>query len=500
MAPAARAAADGPAPPKGMILVDADTGAVLDGLNAHQPELPASLTKIITALTAVEHLPEGSDVPVSARAEGQQAESMNMKAGQVWKLEDVLGALLVSSANDAAMALAERVAGSAEAFQSDLAATATRLGMADHPILRDPAGLDDGTSVDGGNRLSARDLAIAARALLAEPRLAPIVATKVYRFTGPDGVGHRLGNHNRLLSLYNGAIGMKTGYTKKAMHGLVAAATRDGRTMISVILGASGDTYGPSASLLDRGFATPLSAERDLDHLPQVAKPGPPDAPAHVAAPAAASRKAARSNGAATVHVIPAATATAAPATRGHASPFGVLFKFLLFSVFVVIVLRTRVLVRAARRRDPDWPHLKMPALKLPDVKIPSDKMPSVTVPKFKMPSIKMPNINLPRVQLPRRQLPKVRVPRPRMPVLDLRVPAEQVKRATSVVGLPVKRSMAAPQHAKKRTRKPQPAHRRPAPAHRRVKQDYEPTPAETIDPKLAQRFEILARTGQVVR
>lgn len=480
---------------RGTILVDADTGAVLDGLNAREPQLPASLTKIVTALTAVEHLPAGSEVPVSARAEGQQAESMNMKAGQVWKLEDVLAALLVSSANDAAMALAERVGGTAEGFQSDLAATAARLGMADHPVLRDPAGLDDSTSVDGGNKLSARDLAIAARALLAEPRLAPIVATKVYRFTGPDGVGHRLGNHNHLLSLYNGAIGMKTGYTKRAMHGLVAAATRDGRTMISVVLGSTGDTYGMSASLLDRGFATPLSAERGLDHLPQVVTPAPPDAPAHVAAPTAhattKSKTKPKSSGA-SVQVIPAAAATAAPASHGHANPLGVLLKFALFSMLVVAVLRTRVLVRAARRRDPDWPHLKMPNVKLPNVKMPN----------VKMPSIKLPDMKMPKVQLPSVKMPKVRVPRPRIPTIDLRAPAEQVKRATTAAAsaLPTKRAMAAPQHAKPRNRRPQPAHRRPAPAHRRAKQPYEPTPTETIDPKLAQRFEILARTGQVVK
>src|SRR5205085_11628192 len=109
--------------------------------------------------------------------------------------------------------------------------------------VNDPAGLDDNFSVRGGNMISARDLAIAARALLANNRLAPIVAQHVTTFTGPDGVAHRLTNHNKMLTLYPGTIGMKTGYTRKSGRGLVAAATRNGRTQIALLLNV-GDTYG----------------------------------------------------------------------------------------------------------------------------------------------------------------------------------------------------------------------------------------------------------------
>ena len=214
-----------PLTPKASILVDADTGAILDGTNIHTPLPPASLSKIFTALAAVAALEPNSDVPVSARTAGMPAHNMNMKEGQVWVLEDVLGALLVSSANDAGMALAERVSGTAEAFGDALDRLAARLRLADSPELHDPSGLDDEFSVGGGNKVSARDLAIAARAVLAEPRLAPIVASPVYSFTGGDGIAHRLGNHNRLLRTYPGAVGMKTGYTKRSLHSLVAAAT-----------------------------------------------------------------------------------------------------------------------------------------------------------------------------------------------------------------------------------------------------------------------------------
>jgi D-alanyl-D-alanine carboxypeptidase (penicillin-binding protein 5/6) len=489
VAPAARAQTT--LAPKASILVDADTGAVIDGLNVHEALRPASLTKIVTALTAVAALPPETSVPVSARTAGMPAHNLNMKEGQVWKLEDVLGALLVSSANDAGMALAERVSGSGEAFGSALNATAGRLGMADDPVLQDPSGLDDEFSIGGGNRISARDLAIAARALLAEPRLAPIVATKVYSFTGPDGVAHRLGNHNRLLKLYGGAIGMKTGYTKHALHGLVAAATRNGRTMISVILGAPGDTYGPSAALLDHGFATPLSAERGLDHLPLV-----PDTPTPVAAPAGGGQK----GGTAALAASDPAAAVANTAKRG--SPLGTLVKFVLFTFLVVLILRTRVHVRRLRRVDPGWPHLRLPNLSLPHFSLPKISMPTISMPKISMSKISVPRVRVPKDQLARLRLPKLtvrkpRLPRVRMPVIDLSARAQKVR--TVIPALPAKRAMAAPQHAHPRPSRPRPAHKR-APAHRRVRVRYEPVPLAEIDPKLAQRFEILARTGQVVK
>jgi D-alanyl-D-alanine carboxypeptidase (penicillin-binding protein 5/6) len=193
-----------------------------------------------------------------------------MKAGQVWTYTDAMHALLLSSANDAAVALAEAAAGSVELFQQRFASTASALGMADSPVLMDPAGLDDRESVGGGNLVSARDLAIAARALLASPTLAEAVGTRIYRFHGVDNVDHRLVNHNRLLRTYPGAVGMKTGYTVRAGNCLIAVARRDGRTMISVVLHAFGTSYDPSVALLDKGFATPVAAESTAEQLPPV--------------------------------------------------------------------------------------------------------------------------------------------------------------------------------------------------------------------------------------
>lgn len=255
---------------KAWVLVDAGAGTVIEAENARTALPPASLTKLLTALVAVRTLEGDAGVPVSDRAAAMPARKLNMGSGEEWPLTDVLHSMLLSSANDAAAALAERVAGSLEGFATVLQASAGHLGLEDNPVLRDPAGFDDASAVEGGNRLSARDLAILARAALAEPALVSIVGLREYAFTGPDGQRHRLVNHNRLLRLYPGTVGMKTGYTRKAGNTLIAAARRDGRTMIVVLLGVE-DMYGAAASLLDRGFATTAVATgRALDRLPKV--------------------------------------------------------------------------------------------------------------------------------------------------------------------------------------------------------------------------------------
>jgi len=260
-----------PPPPKSWILVDDDTGAVLDEGNSHQPMLPASVTKMLTALIAVQQIQPGADIPISPEAQGMPARTMNMKAGQTWKFEDVLHALLMVSANDAAVALAEKVSGTRQAFADQMGQMAQHLGLTDSPLLRDPAGLDDEFSNAGGNLLSAHDLAIVARALLDNEQLRQIVSTPVYKFHGGDGNDHRLLNEDRLLKTYAGALGIKSGYTRKAGHSFVGAASRDGRTMLSVVMGAP-DYYRSTAGLLDQGFTIPVSAQKSLPHLPPIAQ------------------------------------------------------------------------------------------------------------------------------------------------------------------------------------------------------------------------------------
>ena len=265
-----RTPAQTPPLPKAYALVDVDTGAVLAQQDSRSLRPPASTIKLLTALITSQHLTAADVVPISPLAEGMPARKINVKAGQSWKYDDLMHSMLMVSANDAAVALAEKVGGgSLDGYVRIADATAQRLGLADHPILNDPAGLDDQFANKGGDRISARDLAIVARAVMARPDLLAIVNTRDYSFTGGDAIGHHLPNHNLFLDLYPGANGLKTGTTDLAGHTFVGSATRNGRTMVAVVFDAV-DSYASAGALIDQGFATPVASEAALDHLPDV--------------------------------------------------------------------------------------------------------------------------------------------------------------------------------------------------------------------------------------
>jgi D-alanyl-D-alanine carboxypeptidase (penicillin-binding protein 5/6) len=284
---APRASAQDPAPPTttlpnepaGWILVDADTGAVLGGRDTRTPRLPASTIKLFTALVAIQRLPADDPVPVSPVAAGMPARRIVMAPGQVWDLEDLLYSMLTVSANDAAVAVAERVGGGTLGRWEAIAErAAVGLGLEDEPDLSDPAGLDDEFSHGEGSHISPRDMAIVARAVLADPRLVEMIGVLEHRFTGGDGVVHSVDRRNRMFELYPGAVGLKTGLTEAAGRCLVAAATREGRTMVAVVFDAP-DMYLTASTLLDRGFATPAAAEEGLERLPEVVPDAAVDPP-----------------------------------------------------------------------------------------------------------------------------------------------------------------------------------------------------------------------------
>ena len=266
----------GTAPPqaRAWMLVDADTGAVVQAFNDHAAMRPASVEKIVTGLLAVAALPPDASVPVGADAAGQEAAKINMKAGQVWPFQDALHALLMVSANDAAVALADRVSGSTSGFARLAQVVAQRLGAVDNPVLNDPAGLDDSFSVGGGDLISAWDLALFTRAAMSFPSFSSVVRLPIYDFVGPDGVHHVLRNHNKLLLRDPTLVGVKPGYTRAAGDTYVAEAQRDGRSMIVVELGVAPATmYGGAEYLFGQGFATPVDAEPTADRLPPVRVP-----------------------------------------------------------------------------------------------------------------------------------------------------------------------------------------------------------------------------------
>jgi D-alanyl-D-alanine carboxypeptidase (penicillin-binding protein 5/6) len=249
-----------PPPPRSWILVDIDTGRVVDQHEAHVRRRPASTIKLLTMLTAEHHVGPDSMVTVSPLAASMPARKIGLAAGQTWPFHDLLSTAIVVSANDAAVAIAEQSGGSLDGFTSQMEETARSLGMVDTPQVEDPAGLDDSFAHGGGDWISAWDLALTGRAALADPAIATAARRPIVRFTDPEGRAHRLLNHNKLLSRYPGATGLKTGYTAAAGNSLVATATRDNRTMMVVVLDAP-DLYDPVTTLLDQGFMTPVDAE-----------------------------------------------------------------------------------------------------------------------------------------------------------------------------------------------------------------------------------------------
>ncbi len=232
------------------ILVEASSGRVLYEHNSHDRRDIASITKLMTALVALESgVPLGEEFPVPDEAVGVEGSSVYLRPGERVTLEGLLYGLLLRSGNDAAAAIAIRCAGSQEDFAREMNRKARELGMADSHFVN-PSGL-----TAEGHYSSAYDMALLARACLENETLLRIVSTKTAT------VGSRvLTNHNKLLWRYEGAVGMKTGYTEKAGRTLVSAARRGGMTLIAVTLNDP-DDWRDHAALLDWGFAGYAPAE-----------------------------------------------------------------------------------------------------------------------------------------------------------------------------------------------------------------------------------------------
>jgi D-alanyl-D-alanine carboxypeptidase (penicillin-binding protein 5/6) len=309
------------------VLVDVNTGNVLAGYNERLRLPPASLTKILTALIAVSYLPPNALVPGTAVTEAAYPNDVGIEKGARWPLRDVLQSLLVYSANDAAYAIAERVSGSLGAFGPVMERSALQLGMSGSPIFHDPAGLDGTEGVAGGNLVSARDLAIAGRDLLAVPMLAEIVREESYDFVDPTGRPHDLPSMDyAFLSSYPGAVGIKTGFTDRAGSCIMAAATRKGRTMLAVVMNGY-NTTATAMDLLNEGFAVLAGAELTKDRLPPASLPSPLRAHPPRARPprsfAVRSRSGSRSGLRAQVEVSRTEGTAGLSKARGHTNQTG---------------------------------------------------------------------------------------------------------------------------------------------------------------------------------
>lgn len=227
---------------KSAIVLDADTGQVLFEHNADEKRLIASTTKIMTALLVCRSGQLDEPFCVAQEATGVEGSSMYLRPGERVTARELLYGLLLHSGNDAALALALHVAGSEEEFVRRMNACAAQLGLR-NTHFSNPHGLDSEQ-----NYATARDLAELTRHALQNETFRQIVATRTA--TVAD---RKLTNHNRLLWRYDGAIGVKTGYTKRAGRILVSAAERCGRTLIAVTLNDP-DDWREHALLLDYGF------------------------------------------------------------------------------------------------------------------------------------------------------------------------------------------------------------------------------------------------------
>ncbi len=240
-------AADGPA----YILVDVRSGAVLDSRASDHLWQPASLTKLMTAYLTFKALSDGrltptSPVRISANALAQQPAKMGFKVGTIVNVDNALKMMLVKSANDIAMALAETIGGSESGFVAMMNAEARQLGMVS-THYDNPNGLPD-----SGQITTARDMAVLARALWNDfPDRRALFGIPAIR-----AGKHILRSENVLLERYHGANGMKTGFVCASGYNIVGTASRSGRQMLVVVLGAksSKNRAETAAILLNRGF------------------------------------------------------------------------------------------------------------------------------------------------------------------------------------------------------------------------------------------------------
>jgi D-alanyl-D-alanine carboxypeptidase len=243
----------GPAWAESLLLIDAGTGKVLQAENATYPWHPASLSKLMTTYVVLQAVKDGritfdTLLTVSPNAVAQSPSKMGFRAGVQVTVDNALKMMLVHSANDIAVVLAEGVSGSVEKFADEMNATSQRLGMTQSSWVN-PNGLPDDRQIT-----SARDLGILARALMHD-----FPQYDFYWHIPAIKFGRRvIRNYNKLLLEYPGADGMKTGFICAAGYNLIASATRGDRRLIAIVLGAPSGAArtAKAASMLEQGFNT----------------------------------------------------------------------------------------------------------------------------------------------------------------------------------------------------------------------------------------------------
>jgi D-alanyl-D-alanine carboxypeptidase len=247
-------------PPYAAIVIDNNTGQVLHEENANEPRRPASLTKVMTLFVLFEQLEAGkikldTELPVSAFAAGQNPTKLGLKAGKTIAVEDAIKGLVTKSANDAAVVVAEALAGSQENFAALMTEKAHSIGMASTTYI-------NASGLPADEQLTtARDQALLGRTIQERyPVYYRYFSTPSFRYRGKE-----MRNHNALLGTVEGVDGIKTGYTELSGYNLTCSVRRNGRAIIAVVLG------GKSNAKRDARM-------RDLiaQYLPMAAQKAPP--------------------------------------------------------------------------------------------------------------------------------------------------------------------------------------------------------------------------------
>lgn len=235
------------------VLIDADTGRVLWGKNENEPMAMASTTKIMTAIITLENSNINEKVIVSKNATLAPPVKMHLQVGEELTLEQLLYALLMQSSNDAAVAIAEKVGGSVEGFAEMMNKKAKELGCKDTEFVT-PNGLDK-----GNHHSTAYDMALIGAYAIKNSEFIRISNTREISYSS-NKKSYSIVNKNQLLNSYEGAIGIKTGFTGKAGHCFVGAAKRNDITIVSVVLasgwGSAGKAHkwSDTTKILNYGF------------------------------------------------------------------------------------------------------------------------------------------------------------------------------------------------------------------------------------------------------
>ncbi len=243
---------------KSAILIDLATGTVLYEQNSHTPLAPASVTKVMTMLLIMEAIDDGrigwqDTVTASENAAAKGGSQIFLKVGETMSVEDMVKSIAVSSANDCACAMAEHIYGSEAAFVEVMNKRAAELGMKDTHFVN-CTGLDDEPEAEN-HKTSAHDIAIMSRELLKNhPDIKKY--TTIWMDTVRNGA-FGLSNTNKLVRFYQGATGLKTGFTSGAGYCLSASAMRDGMELVAVVMGSetSAKRFAGCKTMLDYGFA-----------------------------------------------------------------------------------------------------------------------------------------------------------------------------------------------------------------------------------------------------